>query len=1131
MERRLWILGFCLLFVSLVISHRAAGGDDLWWQRGADSWYYKDDWKGQKLTGASPFRADIEVPAGAVGGWIVLWGEDDCKLYVNDRLVDKDLDSCLIWDYDLAPFLAAGPARVTLRIEARAACAEGEILGRDGSAYRFATDGTWLDARGGSVKSEKMKPMPSGDAFDRAHNGRLLEYNDQERGKTAIAKCLARIQKLREQSIFLMRRLRPAEEIVSFEPSLPWRRAEQIASALLQQAQQVISEKSIPAQKAGDFAQALSTARQAETLISAAEAPMTAAIALYNGHRECTHLGNWMAMLGADGKAFNEDVAELSRLVSLARRECQQGDWTSVHKDMERLWDASAQLRPRLSAAAEKKFGSHVCDMAGLDEFPEDRFGWLNARDLMGNDPAAWPFAVGPCTPFMPLSGQWDFRLDPNNDGRADSTDGWVKIQAPKPWERQGYLRDNLKSPGDAPYKAPIFGDKPYNGYAWYRRKVIVPQSWQGKTLSLRLGKVKDWYRVFVNGKPLSEGVRSREDRRLLSDEAVTIPAEAVEFGRTNTIVIQVYNHNNFGGIVGGRPALYAEGQEPEFVETPGPLSYAGEWTYHDGDARCYVTTLAGAMSPAVIFACDQDRIEVWGWQAKGYDLPESVSFAAGAGYRTVRLDDAGTIVPGSQLAERWIAIHGGGSDALLVLEQQPQSVSWRRNSQDSMSLVVQFAEGPARAVVLSMPANSPLDEQQCRYWAKLLRRYPISASECVWRDPASTSQSCMIRYNYLDLGQDEKIAAVPVPMLASFALEHAYPGLSVEGGEKTGCTSQYTSYMLRTGSDTLSYRMPAPDRSKMMKGVGELFARSRAQNNVHGGLGEKEMFARMAQWGFDHCRYALAFDADWDLPLVSFRGGPVSSDERLWKRLDELIANCNAAGIQMMLCSFPEIRSRDWKTHPDRQRTIFEFWRRIAQRYADLPEWAISYDFFNEPAYMNTDHYNEIMKDLTAIVRSVDQRHMIVWEPGDGWAQPQWCSWMQPVNDSNVLYSFHHYGKHWGYAYDEYYPGYQATFERTQVDIWLEAILFGIKYHVPIHCGEFGLSMIQPGSDGQTWLNDYLAFFERFSIGWNWWNYSGGDIYRTGLAKGDRISPYVPTLRKWMTKSGWGLHGPDTQR
>ena len=171
----------------------------------------------------------------------------------------------------------------------------------------------------------------------------------------------------------------------------------------------------------------------------------------------------------------------------------------------------------------------------------------------------------------------------------------------------------------------------------------------------------------------------------------------------------------------------------------------------------------------------------------------------------------------------------------------------------------------------------------------------------------------------------------------------------------------------------------------------------------------------------------------------------------------------------------------------------------------------------------MNTDHWNELMPELTAVIRSVDRKHLIVWESADGWAQPEWCSWLKPVKDTHVLYSFHHYGKHWGYAYDEYYPGYKSTTERTQIAPWLEAILFSIRNNVRIHCGEFGISMIQPDEDGEDWLNDYLAFFERFGIGWNWWNYSGSDVYRTGLCAGDRISPFVPVLQKWLNRSGWG--------
>jgi hypothetical protein len=945
------------------------------------------------------------------------------------------------------------------------------------------------------------------------------------------------MQRLREQSVFLMRRLRPAEQIISFDPDLPWRRAERIATPFLEQAGEVLDKEAVPSQKAGRFSEAIAAAQRGESLLAAAEAPVIAATALYRGHREATHLGNWMVMLGDEGQAFREDIAELRELVEQAQREHARGDWPSVHRNMDRLWGLSSQLRPRLHAAAEKKVGSPVCAVGDLDEFPEDRLGWLNARDLMGNDPSTWPFVVGPSSAgFIPLSGCWEFCLDPNNTRQADAEDGWVTVQAPAPWERQGYLHDNLKSPGDAPYKAPIFGDKPYNGYAWYRKTLPVPQQWRGRQVSLGLGKVKDWYRVFVNGKPIGEGTRAVEDRRLSSDERVTIPPDMIHFGQENTIVVQVYNHNNFGGIVGGRPALYVKGQEPQLVETPGPLSYAYEWAYPGRDNAVACTALAGAMSPGVVFACDQNSLEIWGWRAKGHSLPERLSFSTMSGLRTVPLDDVGVTIAGAELAGKWLAIQGGGTNALLVLDQHPQSIAWTDNGQGTKSMLLRFADKPARAIVLSLPADTPMGQAQCAFWASVLRKYPISVSEAV-RQPAADdtrAQVCHLRYNYLEFGQDAgnpALATAPVPMLAAFASRHESPGLSLGDVQKTDYASQYAPCLLKLNTDTLVYRMPAPDRSKMMKGVGELFGRSRVGDNVHGGLGEKEMFRRMAEWGFDHCRYALAFDADWDLPLVSFRGGPISDNEALWKRLDEFIANCNEAGMQMMLCSFTEIRSRDWKAHPDRQRTIFEFWRRIAERYKDLPDWAISYDFFNEPAYMNTDHYNEIMKDLTAMVRSVDKRHMIVWESADGWAQPQWCLWMEPVRDSNVLYSFHHYGKHWGYAYDEYYPGYQATFERTQADVWLEAILFGIRHNVPIHCGEFGLSMIQPGSDGQAWLNDYLAFFERFSVGWNWWNYSGQDIYRTGLALGGRVSPYVPTLRKWTARSGWGLHGPAAQQ
>ena len=339
-----------------------------------------------------------------------------------------------------------------------------------------------------------------------------------------------------------------------------------------------------------------------------------------------------------------------------------------------------------------------------------------------------------------------------------------------------------------------------------------------------------------------------------------------------------------------------------------------------------------------------------------------------------------------------------------------------------------------------------------------------------------------------------------------------------------------YAPYRVAQGSDRVVYESVGVDRSKVMKGIGELFHSK-----------PPEVFRRMADWGADHVRYAWAFHAGWDMPLVQHVGGPLIEDnEAVWQRLDRVVDDCNAAGMQMMLTWFfnedsPQAdaggavrnSTRYWRHRPEAQKNAFELWRRIAKRYADKPPWAISYDFFNEPAYINTDHWNEIIRELTAVIRSVDKRHMIVWESADGWAQPSWCLWMRPSGDPNTLYSFHRYGKHWGYAYDEYYPGYKCPQEEKHFEPWLEAILFGIRHNVPIHCGEFGISIIQPNDCAAAWLDDYLAFFERFGIGWNWWNYSGSNIYRTGLVAGQRESPNVAILKKWFARSGWGLSRP----
>jgi hypothetical protein len=1186
----------------LSISGRAAGDEPAaWWQRGADAWYYKDDWKGLAISGGGGqgggYLRTIELDANAAGGWILVWGERGYRVLVGDRFAVASIDGCLIDDYDLAGLVPAGKT-VTLRLEGEKVCAEGEIIDRGGKRYAFATGEDWRLARGGGgatkVRTEKVPAGASEGAFDRAHNARLTTYNPEQRARAAVAKCYARIQRLREQGLYEMRRLRPAEEVLRFDDGDPWRRAEALAGPLVRRAEGVLAAKAVPAEKAGRHDEALAAAGEAAEAVLAAEAPVHAAAALYQAARQGQHLRNVMALVrwvrsgqstGGTQPALPANVTTLSdeEVLDLIagldrprrpgeeprpdearmRRQFALGDWPGVCRLAQRQRELLAEAG-RAIAAEHKLVGG-----AGEpDEFPEDRFGWLNARKLMGNDPADWPFTMLPSSAaYLDLAGLWDFRTDPNGVGEkegwgaggaggagtfpADSAPpsgdphqrafGWRTLHVPMEWERQGVTEDNRKAPG-APIGKGVTGrDKPYNGWAWYRKGVLVPAGWKAQAAQFIVGGIGGVGRVFVDGKLIGTLHRSGEGRRQLPPMVLTIPADALAAGRVNTIAVQVYNHDNFGGILAGPVALCQEGARPDFRQTPGPMSYMYEYTFVEYQYMRHLTLLASAMSPAVLVASDRRDLELWGWQSKGYPAPTELLLPGGADVgKTVALAaDRPVTIPAGAIGGTWLGLRGGGTNAVIVMEWWPQSIEWRPTAQGSAGLVIHFDAAPARAAVVNLPPDAKLDAAACRWWANALPAYPVSCSQVVLARPDGRRE-CRLTYDYCSLRPDRvgkvlvptrrellmggsrlagesEVLLAPVPMLASFAAECKFPGLELPASKETGYRCQYAAYRAVENATTLTYIAPAVDRAKVMKGVGELFARSKVEHNVHGGLGEREMFARQARWGFDHNRYALAFDADWDLPLV--RGGKVSDDELLWKRLDELVKNCNDAGMQMMLCWFPEIESRRWRDRPEEPRSIYEFWRRVARRYKDLPEGAFSYDFFNEPAYMNTDHWNQVMKDLTAVVRSEDKRHMLVWESADGWAQPFWCLWMDPPKDDNVLYSFHHYGKHWGYAYDEYYPGYQCTTERAQIDPWLEAILFGLKHHVPIHCGEFGISMIQPAGCGERWLDDYLGMFERFGIGWNWWNYSGGDIYRTGLAAGDRISPYVPILMKWAAR------------
>ena len=142
---------------------------------------------------------------------------------------------------------------------------------------------------------------------------------------------------------------------------------------------------------------------------------------------------------------------------------------------------------------------------------------------------------------------KWKFRLDPE---KAGDEEGWWKpgyedrewpdIRAGKWWEPQGY--------GGGPQKTDLKGG--YNGIAWYRCRVDIPQDLKSKKIFLRFGGIDESGWVYFNGEKVGETVFDIEKNPWsYTTPVVCDVTRLVRFDGPNAIAVKVEDRNGAGGL------------------------------------------------------------------------------------------------------------------------------------------------------------------------------------------------------------------------------------------------------------------------------------------------------------------------------------------------------------------------------------------------------------------------------------------------------------------------------------------------------------------------------------------------------------------------------------------------------
>jgi sialate O-acetylesterase len=111
------------------------------------------------------------------------------------------------------------------------------------------------------------------------------------------------------------------------------------------------------------------------------------------------------------------------------------------------------------------------------------------------------------------------------------------------------------------------FGVGPYEGMVWLRKKIILPQSFSGKDLTLHLGHPEMNYSMYFNGEEICKTVWNSNPK-----QSYTISAKIVRKGE-NTVTLRV-------AMLWGGGGLNPPADEIYITDGTSKVSLAGKWSY-----------------------------------------------------------------------------------------------------------------------------------------------------------------------------------------------------------------------------------------------------------------------------------------------------------------------------------------------------------------------------------------------------------------------------------------------------------------------------------------------------------------------------------------------------------------------
>ena len=221
----------------------------------------------------------------------------------------------------------------------------------------------------------------------------------------------------------------------------------------------------------------------------------------------------------------------------------------------------------------------------------------------------------------------------------------------------------------------------------------------------------------------------------------------------------------------------------------------------------------------------------------------------------------------------------------------------------------------------------------------------------------------------------------------------------------------------------------------------------------------------------------------------------------KLFEHIDQIIRLCHLYGFKVVICYHSG--NLDDSNYTSESQGIIALWGMIAKKYYQQSADDLFFELYNEPPHMNPDIWQNAANAIIKAIRKIDKKRTLI-VGSSNFNSIYELSRSTPLNDDNVIYTFHfyepffftHQGAEWigdqvattgvPFPYNpatfpplnprakntwgetNYYQYLSDGNEQSVKDKLQIVKNWGLKYNVPLLCGEYGAYNKYAGLDSR---------------------------------------------------------------